>query len=142
MRVPDAHVKGVDFAQYVISRNQERDAALGVQYQCVDIRNSLDTLESGYDVVMMCEILEHLEEPERVVASAMKRLRPGGRFILTCPHDNEIPDPEHVQVWGHNELFHLLSRYSRSVTFMHFPPPYFHIWMLAHLVTCPALETQ
>jgi len=26
-----------------------------------------------------------------------------------------------------------LAPYSDAVSFMHFPPPYFHIWMLAYL---------
>jgi 2-polyprenyl-3-methyl-5-hydroxy-6-metoxy-1,4-benzoquinol methylase len=137
-RLPSAHVTGVDFSEYVIARNQQRDAGLGITYRCLDARTGLAELEGGFDVVTMCEILEHLDNPEAVVAAANKLLAPGGRFILTCPHDNEIPDPEHVRVWGHDEVFHLLSPYSSTVSFMHFPPPYFHVWMLAYLTKCAA----
>ena len=129
-----ARVLGVDFSPYVIARNQERDRVLGVEYCCQDIRTGLPNLTGPFDVVTMCEILEHLEEPEAVVAAAMRLLKPGGRFILTCPHDDAIPDPEHLRNWGHDELFHLLAPYSDTVSFMHFPPPWFHIWVLAHLV--------
>jgi SAM-dependent methyltransferase len=124
---------GVDFSQYTISRNQERDRALGVQYGCLDIRTSLSAVGRAYDVVTMCEILEHLEEPEVAVAMTMQLVKSGGRFILTCPHDDAIPDPEHLRCWGHDELFHLLAPYGDTVSFVHFPPPYFHIWMLAYL---------
>lgn len=130
---PDAGVMGVDFSEYMITRNREQDAPLGIEYRCIDVRTSLGVIEQQFDVVCMCEILEHLEQPERVVASAFARLKPGGRFILTCPHDNSIPDHEHVRVWGHDDLFHLLARYAREVTFVHFPPPYFHIWMMAYV---------
>jgi len=130
-------VLGVDFAQYMIERNQERDRSLGVEYRCLDIRNSLKALDRQFDVVCMCEILEHLEQPEDVVGDAMERLRPGGLFVLTCPHATGIPDPEHVRVWDHDELFHLLAPYSSAVTFLHFPPPYFHVWMMAHLTKAP-----
>ena len=130
---PTARVLGVDFAEFMIARNREQDAALGIEYRCVDIRHSLGSIERHFDVVCMCEILEHLEEPERVVATAFDLLNPGGRFILTCPHDNSIPDHEHIRVWGHDDVFHLLANYSQQVTFMHFPPPYFHIWMMAYL---------
>jgi 2-polyprenyl-3-methyl-5-hydroxy-6-metoxy-1,4-benzoquinol methylase len=99
----------------------------------VDIRTGLLDLAPGFDVVTMCEVLEHLDEPESVVDAALALVKPGGRFILSCPHDDAIPDPEHVRIWGHDELFHLLARYSETVSFQHFPPPYFHIWMLAHL---------
>ena len=42
----------------------------------------------------MCEVLEHLAEPEAVLGDAVALVREGGQFILTCPHDNSIPDPE------------------------------------------------
>jgi len=134
-RRPVARVVGVDFSAYTIERNAQRDAGLGVEYHCLDIRKSLTLLPDPFDVVLMCEILEHLDEPEQLVAEAIARLKPGGRFVLTCPHDDAIPDPEHVRCWGHDDLFHLLAPYSATVSFMHFPPPYFHIWMLAYLDT-------
>jgi SAM-dependent methyltransferase len=93
----------------------------------------------------MCEILEHLEAPEEVLCAAMSLLKPGGRFILTCPHDDGIPDPEHLREWGHDNLFHLLAPYSDTISFVHFPPPYFHVWMLAYLnksVTESRLESS
>jgi 2-polyprenyl-3-methyl-5-hydroxy-6-metoxy-1,4-benzoquinol methylase len=133
-RLPRTSVTGVDFAQYMIARNEERDRALGIVYRCLDIRTSLRSMARQFDVVCMCEILEHLDQPEGVVADAFALLKPGGCFILTCPHSNHIPDPEHVRVWDHDDTFHLLAPYGRAITFVHFPPPYFHVWMMAHLI--------
>ncbi len=136
-RLPGAQVLGVDFSEYAISRNRQRDQALGLEYQCLDLRKALTSLGRRFDVVCMCEILEHLEEPEMAVHSAMGLLRTGGRFILTCPHDDAIPDPEHLRCWGHDDLFHLLAPYSDTVSFVHFSPPYFHVWMMAYLTKTP-----
>jgi len=136
-RLPATRVLGVDFSAYMITRNSERDQAVGVDYRAVDIRTALGSLGGEFDVVTMCEIIEHLEEPEKVVADAMGLLRTGGRLILTCPHDDGIPDPEHLRVWGHDDLFHLLAAYSDTVSFTHFPPPYFHVWMMAFLTKNP-----
>ena len=134
---PSSQVLGVDFSQYMIAQNQQRDASLGIEYRCVDVRTSLGSIGRAFDVISMCEILEHLEEAEAVVAAAMTLLKPGGRFILTCPHDDGIPDPEHLRCWGHDEVFHLLAPYSDIISFKHFPPPYFHVWMLGYLTkTC------
>jgi 2-polyprenyl-3-methyl-5-hydroxy-6-metoxy-1,4-benzoquinol methylase len=130
---PTTTVLGVDFAEYTIRQNQERDQDLGIEYLSLDITHALGSISGKFDVVTMCEILEHLEQPESVVADAFNLLKPGGRFILTCPHDNEIPDPEHVRCWGHDEVFHLLAPFGDTVSFTHFPPPYFHIWMLAYM---------
>jgi 2-polyprenyl-3-methyl-5-hydroxy-6-metoxy-1,4-benzoquinol methylase len=132
-RLPSTQVMGVDFSQYMIAENTERDRSLGIDYQCLDIRTALPAIDRQFDVVTMCEILEHLEQPEALVDAAMALLKRGGRFILTCPHDDGIPDPEHVRLWGHDDLFHLLAPYSDTVSFTHFPPPYFHVWMLAYL---------
>jgi 2-polyprenyl-3-methyl-5-hydroxy-6-metoxy-1,4-benzoquinol methylase len=136
-RRPRCQVAGVDFSGYTIARNRERDGSLGIDYRQLDIRSGLPTLNGAYDVVSMCEILEHLEQPEAVVAAAMNLLRPGGCFILTCPHDDEIPDPEHLREWGHDALFHLLAPYSETVSFKHFPPPYYHVWMLGYVTKRP-----
>jgi len=101
-RLPSTQVFGVDFAQYTIEKNQKEDRSLGVEYRCLDIRNSLSSLDRKFDVVMMCEILEHLDEPEKIVQEALGLLKAGGRF-------------------------------SDTISFVHFPPPYFHIWMMAYL---------
>jgi 2-polyprenyl-3-methyl-5-hydroxy-6-metoxy-1,4-benzoquinol methylase len=132
-RRPNARVLGVDFSEYMIQRNQERDRQLGVDYVCLDIRTALPDLGGTFDAVTMCEILEHLEQPDQVVAAAMDLLKPGGCFILTCPHDDAIPDPEHLRTWGHDDVFHLLAPYSDTVSFTHFPPPWFHPCMMASL---------
>lgn len=136
-RFPSARVMGVDFSTYSIAQNQIRDQALDIEYRCLDIRTSLGSIRRLFQVVILCEILEHLEQPEAVVASAFELLEPGGLFVLTCPHDDGIPDPEHLRCWGHDDLFHLLAPYGEAVTFVHFPPPYFHVWMMAYLIKMP-----
>ena len=131
--LPYTSVTGVDFSPYVIARNTERDERLGVEYLCMDLRTSLASLPCQFDAITMCEIIEHLDDPISVVGDAMSRLKHNGLFIASCPHGNEIPDPEHVREWDHESLFHLLAPYSSSISFKHFPPPYFHPWMLAYL---------
>jgi len=131
--LPAAQVTGLDFSQYTITRNQQRDQSLGIEYRCADVRTSLAVNGCLFDVVLMCEFLEHLEQPESAVAAALSCLKTGGRFILTCPHGAEIPDPEHLRPWDHDDLFHLLAPFSDTVSFMHFPPGYYHPWMLAYL---------
>lgn len=133
LQLPATRVTGVDFSAFTITRNSERDVELQIDYRQIDVRRELTTIGGPFDVVTMCEILEHLDEPEAVVADALSLVRPGGRFILSCPHDDEIPDPEHVREWGHDEVFHLLAPYADTISFVHFPPPYFHIWMMAYL---------
>jgi 2-polyprenyl-3-methyl-5-hydroxy-6-metoxy-1,4-benzoquinol methylase len=132
-QVPGTRVTGVDFSSYMIARNAERDKSLGIEYRCIDVRSSLPSLDKQFDAVSLCEILEHLDDPAAVVRDAMKLVKRDGLLVVSCPHADEIPDPEHVRYWDHESLFHLLAPYSDTITFTHFPPPYFHYWMLAYL---------
>jgi 2-polyprenyl-3-methyl-5-hydroxy-6-metoxy-1,4-benzoquinol methylase len=129
-RVADAQVVGIDFSEYVVSRNAERDAELAIDYRCVDLRTGLESLERDFDAVTMCEVLEHLDDPEQVVADAVDLVAPGGLFVLTCPHDGKVPHREHVREWGHDEVFHLLEPRTDAVTFHVLAPPR-NRWLLA-----------
>jgi len=40
-----------------------------------------------YDLAVCSEVIEHVEQPERVIAYARAVLKPGGILILTTPHD-------------------------------------------------------
>jgi 2-polyprenyl-3-methyl-5-hydroxy-6-metoxy-1,4-benzoquinol methylase len=131
--LPSTSVTGVDFSSYAIERNAERDAALNIDYRCLDIRTSLRSVEHGFDVVTMCEIIEHLDDPTHVIREAMSLLSSNGLFVVSCPHAGEIPDQEHIREWDHESLFHMLSPYASTITFTHFEPPYFNPWMVAHL---------
>jgi 2-polyprenyl-3-methyl-5-hydroxy-6-metoxy-1,4-benzoquinol methylase len=132
-RLPGTSVTGVDFSSYTIVRNAARDKTLNIEYRCIDIRGSMASAGAVFDVITMCEIIEHLDDPVPVIQDAMSLLADNGLFITTCPHASEIPDPEHVREWDHESLFHLLSPYGSTVSFTHFAPPYFHPWMMAHL---------
>lgn len=46
-----------------------------------------------FDIVMSTEVLEHVFEPDRFLAEAVRVLKPGGRLILTVP----FAFPEHEQ---------------------------------------------
>jgi 2-polyprenyl-3-methyl-5-hydroxy-6-metoxy-1,4-benzoquinol methylase len=137
---PQASVTGVDFSAYTIERNRTRDANLGIAYECIDLQGHLSKLQPSFDVITICEVIEHLDEPERTVAEAVALLRDRGLLIVTCPHDSAIPDPEHVRDWGHETLFHLLAEYGETVSFRHFPPPYFDKWMMAWVTTTEKSE--
>lgn len=42
---------------------------------------------SRFDLAVCSEVIEHVPEPDRVLAYAYQVLRPGGLLILTTPHD-------------------------------------------------------
>ena len=134
--VPASAVTGIDFSDVTIARCRERDRGLGIEYECLSVRD-VGMLDREFDLILLCEVIEHLDDAERAVQSAMSLLRDGGRFIITCPHDSEVPSHEHVRVWGHDEVFHLLADYGPSVTFLHFAPPRHSRWLFACVTKTP-----
>jgi len=55
-----------------------------IETHCASIYD-LSALPGGYDVVMCCEVMEHLEEPERALRELL-RFKPR-HALLSVPHE-------------------------------------------------------
>lgn len=61
----------------------------------------------AFDIVGAFDVLEHIDEDERVMASVRDALRPGGLFVITVP--------QYPWMWSHlDELVHHKRRYTRG----------------------------
>lgn len=91
----------------------ERDAdqaatARAIGYRVVDIAD-LDSKipeagERSYDFILFGDVLEHLVHPSTVLANISRRLKPGGRVLVSLPN---------IAFVG-NRLSHLLGRWDYS----------------------------
>jgi SAM-dependent methyltransferase len=75
---------------------------------------------SGFDVVTMIELLEHVAKPHDIFQAAARWLRPGGLLYITTPNANSLnrrllglewtifSPPEHVTIWTACGLRHAL----------------------------------
>ncbi len=54
--------------------------------------------DASFDSVLLGEVIEHLARPERVIAEALRVLRPNGRIVLTTPF-GVMPHPDHLQTF-------------------------------------------
>ena len=124
-RKPHARVVGIDFSNFIINENKKRDKDLNIKYLQCDIRKELPT-KYKFDAIVMSEIIEHLKQPEKVISNIMKSLKKGGLFFISCPHDKDVVHwmkkygtlNEHLKIWTHDDIFHLLAKYSNKVTFI------------------------
>lgn len=79
-------------------------------------------LAEKYDVVVAFEVIEHLQQPEKLITIAKKSLKKGGFLILSTPNktyssfDGSRPsNPYHVYEYYPNELEQLLDKYFETV---------------------------
>ena len=73
---------------------------------------------NSFDLVVSSEVIEHVQEPERMVREATRVLKVGGKLILTTPYRvTEKPqDPNHVKEYFPSELEALLSPSLTDIT--------------------------
>jgi 2-polyprenyl-6-hydroxyphenyl methylase/3-demethylubiquinone-9 3-methyltransferase len=85
-----AAVFGIDLAEanLEVARRHAADAALAIEYRSVDVEALARERAAGFDVVCCLEMLEHVPEPQRVVAACAALLRPGGAVFFSTINRN------------------------------------------------------
>jgi len=76
----------------VRAKRAVRDPAAAARVQIV--RADAETLpyrDESFEAVAATEVLEHLDEPGRMLSEATRVLRPGGRFFMTTPNAQALP---------------------------------------------------
>jgi len=114
----DIQVYAVDFSRYAMDwlfdRNS-KDSRLHVQY---DLADQTTFPEGFFDVVMAGELLEHYEEPDRLVREMARICRPKGWMTISTVdmHSNaairnEVVYPCHVWEFEPDDLIGLFHPY-------------------------------
>jgi SAM-dependent methyltransferase len=57
---------------------------------------------ASYDIVLSTQVLEHVQDPERVCAEMARVLKPGGNLFLTTPQSSPI----HNEPWNYFNFTH------------------------------------
>lgn len=82
-------VTGIDLSTTSLKVAQARDVTHSVKYQMGDVYKVPFANES-FDVVTAMDLLEHVSDPERVIAEAQRVLRPGGVFFFNTFNKNPL----------------------------------------------------
>jgi len=93
-RFPSWRVVIADNEAGTIERALRIKRALGLQnldVRDIDLREPGD--ENAYDIVICADVLEHIEEDDRVVQHLGRALKPGGVLLVTSP---SVPQPRHL----------------------------------------------
>jgi 2-polyprenyl-6-hydroxyphenyl methylase/3-demethylubiquinone-9 3-methyltransferase len=74
-------VTGIDQSSEAIevARQHAAEQGLNIRYHCKDIQE----LDEHYNIITLLEVLEHVEQPEQLLKSALDRLAPGGLIFFS-----------------------------------------------------------
>jgi len=85
-----ARVTGIDMAPENVAAavHHATAGALTIDYRCVDVEELASERAGAFDVVTCLEMLEHVPEPERIVAACAAAVRPGGAVFFSTINRN------------------------------------------------------
>lgn len=114
-------VTGMDIDSSALVRASE---SLGIKTIHSDL-NDIWALEETFDIVVACEIIEHVYYPEKVLKKIYEALKPGGILLGSIPHafslqsrlrllfaskkNTALEDPTHINHFSGKEFKRLLE---------------------------------
>jgi len=119
-------ITGVDIDRTALDLIEKK---LSIQTLWLDLNQEWPFPEESYDVIVSCEILEHLFFARTFLEKVKKTLKKGGLFIGSVPNAFRMrnrlkflfgkafeTDPTHVRMFSHDHLKDVLSEYFGDVT--------------------------
>jgi SAM-dependent methyltransferase len=104
----------------------ERAAARGIVPVRANAEEPLPFDDAGFDAVVAGELLEHVRDPDAVVAEVRRVLRPGGTFVGSVPNAFRLQsrllflagrppedDPTHLHLYSPTQIASLLAGFAR-----------------------------
>jgi SAM-dependent methyltransferase len=114
-------VAGVDVDREALAQA----AKLGIDTHWADLDERFAFAADAFDVVVAGELLEHVRDPEHIVAEAQRVLRPGGRLVGSVPNAYRLknrlrfaagrppePDPTHLHMFRPADVCALLRGFA------------------------------
>lgn len=117
-----AEVIGIDSdelgVKYATENLESKNAKKNLTYSfVVASAYQLPFENDTFDAVVCCDVIEHLNEPERMLGEAYRVLKAGGKFVVTTPYRlTEVPpDKNHVKEYYPGELKALFESQFKDV---------------------------
>lgn len=132
---PKEEAWGIDVAKEAIGEMARRFPYEGLYYQEADIYDT--KFPDNYFSYEVCgEVLEHLDDPEKFIAEAMRILKRGGTLALSTPLGEEkeqgaVDGDRHVWSFEVDDIYKLLGKYGKvttKITGSDYLPRYVYRW--------------
>jgi 2-polyprenyl-3-methyl-5-hydroxy-6-metoxy-1,4-benzoquinol methylase len=131
----DARLTAIDVSSIFLETARKNLAGYDVRFLKGEV-DKLDLPDASFDRIVCTEVLEHTQDPEAILATIARLLRPYGVAVITVPNDPLIlqlkgilrrtpvgfalrdrikwgGDEFHIHQWTPAEFEQLLSRYFR-----------------------------
>ncbi len=122
---PKAEVVGVDQADRQIRINSLFTDLLALEVAFVACRaeNLEEKFGAGtFDVVLLCELLEHLayqsDAQQEILRNSVKACRPDGVVVVSVPYEDRIPYEGHLTEFNRENLETLLAPFLVELTWL------------------------
>ncbi|MDH4029088.1 MAG: class I SAM-dependent methyltransferase [Nitrospirota bacterium] len=123
--VEDNNVTGADIDRKALDIIKRK---YNIETLWLDLNAEFPFEKNSYDVIVACEIVEHIYYPGRFLEKISSSLKTGGLFIGSVPNSFRFrnrykflkgiefdPDPTHVHMFSHDKLKKLLDNYFRDI---------------------------
>ncbi|RMC99110.1 bifunctional 2-polyprenyl-6-hydroxyphenol methylase/3-demethylubiquinol 3-O-methyltransferase UbiG [Aquitalea palustris] len=90
MALRGAQVTGIDLAKksLKVAQLHSLESGMAVEYRCIAVEELADEAPGSFDVVTCMEMLEHVPDPESVVRSCARLVKPGGWVFFSTLNRN------------------------------------------------------
>jgi SAM-dependent methyltransferase len=118
-----AYLEGNDIVGVDVEREALAEAAkLGIETHVADVEQGVPFDDESFDVVVAGELVEHVRDPDALVAEARRVLRGGGTFVGSVPNFYRLKnrlaflagrpldhDPTHLHVFAPRDVEALMG---------------------------------
>jgi 2-polyprenyl-3-methyl-5-hydroxy-6-metoxy-1,4-benzoquinol methylase len=125
------NAQGLDISQNAID---EAIKNFGNHYICADVTEYASQNKGVYDIIILTEVIEHVENPISFLQSLIELLKPnGGKIILTTPNKTIYPaniiwntdlPPVHLWWFSEDSMHYIANKLNASVQFVDFTAYY------------------
>ena len=122
---PAAAVTAVDQADLQIRINAlfADLLALDVTFKTCRAENLADNFDAGaFDIVLLCELLEHLEYQSdaqlEILRESVRACRPDGVVMVSVPYEDKIPYEGHLTEFNRENLQALLTPHMQELSWL------------------------
>lgn len=117
---------GLDISETAV---QQAKINFGNYYICGDLFEFAGGKANSFDVVILTEVIEHVNDPIGFIAALLKLLKPDGRLVLTTPNKSFYPSdiiwntespPIHCWWFSEMSISYMAKKLNAKVKFIDF----------------------